>query len=139
MRNVSRAFLLIGGIVAIIAIFSFIGSASLFFATAGLNDDSIHTIISPCYSYVPGDSLVEKAEFVRAFCKAFAVICIFLSLFSIPTAIISFSSRAKQSQGLLITALVFGILMGSTFMILGAIFGLVANSKERNQRVINAQ
>ena len=142
MRNVSRVFLLIGGILAIVSIFAGLGTAAFFFQASQSSDETIHAIISPYDSFIPGDTLAERIEFARVALKYMGVFMIVLSLLSIPTAIIAFSSRAKKSQGLFITALIFGVITGTTFVILGAIFGLVANASERkqqNQNVIDSQ
>ena len=143
MRKLSKTFLTVAGIIAVISIFVFIGYAIFCFACRDLSDDTMRTLISPYYDFVPGDSLAEKIAFARRFLKLVGYFMIAEGVLAVPTAVVCFTSRSKSSAGLYITAIILNVLVWCVFGILGGIFGLVANGQEarqqQNPNVVDAQ
>ena len=142
MRRLSKTFLTVAGIIAVVSIFVFIGYAIVCFSYKDLSDESIHALMSPYYSFVPGDSEAEKVAFARNFLKLTAYFMIVEGVLAVPTAVVCFTSKSKSSAGLYITAIILNVLVWCVFGILGGIFGLVANNQEDKQQkrnVIDAQ
>ena len=137
MRNLSKTFLLIGAIFAIIGIFAFIGSSVAFFYVGTAKDtEFIKEGFQNIWEQLPGDTDAEKIEMIQLLSNTIGVICIIAGVLSIPTIVVSFIARNNHATGLFVTAIVLSVVLaGNIFIILGSIFGLVANSKERNQQI----
>ena len=137
MRNLSKTFLLIGAIFAIIGIFAFIGASVAFFYVGTAKDTQfIKEGFQSMWEQLPGDTDAEKIEMIQLLSNTIGVTCIIAGALSIPTIVVSFIARNNHATGLLVAAIVLSaVLAGNIFIILGAIFGLVANSKERNQQI----
>ena len=85
---------------------------------------------------IPGETDAEKIEMIQLLSNTIGVICIIAGVLSIPTIVVSFIARNNHATGLFVAAIVLSVVLaGNIFIILGAIFGLVANSKERNQQI----
>ena len=140
MRNVSRTFLIIGAIFSIIAIFAFIGGAfAMIYASKNVSDAYIMEALQDIWPKIFGDTDAEKIELIRTLLFSAGISMIVAAVFMIPTVIFCFMARVNPTQGNLILVLVFGVLTGDAFVILAGIFGLIANSQERNRQQVVQQ
>jgi hypothetical protein len=140
MRNVSRTFLIVGAIISILAIFLYIGGAfAMIYTSKNLSDSYIMDAFKEIWSKILGDTDAEKIQFIRLVLFGSGITMIVASVFMIPTAIFCFMARSNPTQGNLILVIVFGVLTGDAFVILAGIFGLIANSQERNRQQVIQQ
>ena len=129
MRKVSKIFLLVGGISAIICAFTFFVCAIVFFV--GLNPALLDAI---------KDALIQAGnpdpDVVITFIKVYSVLCgVFFIIFAalcVPSAVIAFKAQKaeKPSKGLLIANIILGYLSCSFYNFVGAIVGLIQNARE---------
>lgn len=138
MKKLSRTFLIVGGVLAIVGIFGFlIFGAAFFYISQGVSDDFIKDAFADIWDRVRGTDDEEKIETIRFFARNIGIVVLCAAVLSIPTAIVCFTAAGKQTQGSFIATIVFNVICGSVFGILGGVFGLIANSKERNARLAN--
>ena len=143
MRNISRALLLVGMILAFVYVGVFVFAAIASFGAAiGSN------FAKGFYDYI-----IKEMEFegdpetlnlvTTIICVSMGVTFIILAIASIPTAIVALMGRKNPSKGLLIANIVFGALCGTYFSIAGGVLGLIANAREARRAaaatVIDAQ
>ena len=142
MRNLSKIFLLIGGIFGILSILGLLVCAGLMLYTSkNMPDETMLEVFEPVLNlYVPDFTDAQKLEFLRVFMNAMFVTCLIEAALTVAAVVLSFVSRGKTNTGLFVATIVFGVLAGFIiFVILGAIFGIVANGQEsRRQRADNA-
>ena len=142
MKNLSKTFLLVGGILSIICVFGFIGGGFGFiYLSKNLDNTYIMEMFKSFWDLMIGETDGQKIEFARKLLLAGGVASFVEAIVCIPTAIISFNARSKSSTASLVAAIVFGVISGaSVFVILGGIFGLIGNRQEANrQRVAEQQ
>ena len=142
MRNLSKIFLLIGGIFGILSILGLLVCAGLMLYTSkNMPDETMLEVFEPILNlYVPHFTDAQKLEFLRVFMNSMFVTCLVEAALTVAAVALSFASRGKTNTGLFVATIVFGVLAGFIiFVILGAIFGIVANGQEsRRQRADNA-
>lgn len=140
MRNLSKTFLLIGAIFAIIGIFALIGASVAFFYVGTAKDtEFIKEGFQNIWDQIPGETDADRIAFVQLLANSLGMVLVVAGVLSIPTIVVSFIARGNHATGLFVAAIVLSaVLAGNVFIILGAIFGLVANSKERNQQINSA-
>lgn len=131
MRKASRILLLIGAIISIVLVVTFLilgivfgvlGSpAAVDAVRAGIKDGSI---------VVEGVTDIETAiqVYQSSMLSAAATFFVLFAL-NIANAVLSFIARVKKTKALYILSIVFGGVSGSEVSLLGGIFGLVANSR----------
>lgn len=131
MRKASRITLLIGAIISIVLVVTFLvlgivfgvlGSpAAVDAVRAGIKDGSI---------VVEGVTDIETAiqVYQSSMLSAAATFFVLFAL-NIANAVLSFIARVKKTKALYILSIVFGGVSGSELSLLGGIFGLVANSR----------
>ena len=140
MKKLSRSFLIVGGVLAIIGFFTFLLFGGIFiYASKGISDSYIMEAFQDIWDRVRGLTDEEKIETIRNLMRNIGIIVLVASIFSIPSMILCFTASAKQSQGVLIATIVFNAICGSVFGILGAIFGLINQSRERNAQLAKPQ
>ena len=138
MKKLSRTFLIVGGVLAIVGMFAFlIFGAAFMYVSQGTSNDFIKEQFVDIWDRVRGTTDEEKVETIRMFARNIGIIVFCAAVLSIPTAIVCFTAAGKQTQGSFIAAIVFNVICGSVFGILGGVFGLIVNSKERNARLAN--
>lgn len=131
MRKASRITLLIGAIISIVLVVTFLilgivfgvlGSpAAVDAIRAGIKDGSI---------VVEGVTDIETAiQVYQSSMLSSAAIFFVLFGLNIANTVLSFIARVKQTKALYILSIVFGGVSGSELSLLGGIFGLVANSR----------
>ena len=141
MRKASQILLLIGAIISIVVTVIFLVLAG-FFMISGTSAEAKQIIAEGIRNgsitvNVPGAvTEAEKVEAVQATYVVLGVMFIFFALFGIVNTVLAFISRSKKSTGLFVCNIVFGFLSGTEVTLLGGIFGLVANSNEKNSQVV---
>ena len=138
MRTASRTLLLVGAILSIVCIltflilggvFSFVGSLSVEEIVKGINDGSINSSFE--------GTVQEQAEAIKLTFTVIGVVFIVLGVCCIPNAVLGFMGMKKRVNAFYVCNIVFGALSGTVVTILGGIFGLVANAQEANQQVVS--
>lgn len=144
MRRLSRAFLLVGMILAFVFIGVFALTAIGFFvAAAPFTKD----IFMKAFESSGANSSFDDPETAYLVYQIVLVICgvvmLVLAGLCIPTAVVTSKARKNPARGLLVATIVFSVICGTYFGIAGAILGLIANKREeRNNRrnnVVDAQ
>ncbi|MBQ9448350.1 MAG: hypothetical protein IJU60_00560 [Acholeplasmatales bacterium] len=138
MRTASRTLLLVGAILSIVCIltfliiggvFSFVGSLSVEEIVKGINDGSINSSFE--------GTVQEQAEAIKLTFTVIGVVFLVLGVCCIPNAVLGFMGMKKRVNAFYVCNIVFGALSGTVVTILGGIFGLVANAQEANQQVVS--
>ena len=135
MKNLSRIFLKIGGILSIItgAIFAIVAIVFIILATPastdflleGLKNGTVHTDMQG----TPEQAVVAIQIMFLSMAICFGVAMVFEGL----TAYFVLKAAKKETEGAYITAIVFGFLSGTQLPLVGAIFGLIASNKEQRK------
>ena len=138
MRTASRTLLLVGAILSIVCIltfliiggvFSFVGSLSVEEIVKGINDGSINSSFE--------GTVQEQAEAIKLTFTVLGVVFLVFGVCCIPNAVLGFMGMKKRVNAFYVCNIVFGALSGTVVTILGGIFGLVANAQEANQQVVS--
>lgn len=135
MKKVSQIILLIAGILAIVGALAWLTLSIIYMLIGGF-------FVAIQNGTIPAEDVPEWVwEFVNNFLKShdgltieaviaamFTTGAIYLvfAIFSIPAAIISFLARNKESTGLYVCCIIFGVLSGTVVASVGGIFGLFA-------------
>ena len=139
MAKLSKTFLLIGAILSLVLVGTFIicGIVFLVFSSPAIKDMLVELLEkAEIHTDVPGTP-EEQAAAIQAIFLAFGLVFMFLSLFSLASAIVAFAARKKPSTGLLVANIVLGLMSGE-FNAAGGILGIIANARiERNNRRSN--
>ncbi len=132
MRKASKILMLVAGIVSIfVAIGLFITAIVLLVCTLpeaketiieGLQNGTITTTFQ--------GTIDQKAEYIQALFAALGVIFIIWAILAIVNSVVSFIGRGVQNKPMLIINIVFGFISGVEINLVGAILGLIANSRE---------
>lgn len=130
MKKAKQILLLIGGILSIVYLVSFIisgavllllGSPALTEAIkSGLENGAIH-------SDLPGG-----VETVQAFLSTFGATMLIFAIFSIFAAIFSFAAKRSGGKAINILCVVFGILSGAYPSAVGGVFGIIIEERKRS-------
>ena len=132
MRKASKILMLVAGIVSIlVAIGLFITAIVLLSCTLpdakeaiieGLQNGTITTTFQ--------GTIDQKAEYIQALFAALGVIFIIWAILAIVNSVVSFIGRGVQNKPMLIINIVFGFISCVEINLVGAILGLIANSRE---------
>ena len=141
MRKASSIILLISGILAILGLVAYLIVSILHFAMGGfmvaVQNGTISAADVPqsVWDFIDaifGSHYISDERITYMFSRASTYLI--LALFCIPAAVISFAARNKNSTGLLICCIVFGVLSGTFLPIVGGVLGLIANGIENKQK-----
>ena len=134
MKKATRILLLVSGIMSIVdavillitsIVFMVLSSPSLRqYYVDGLRDGSVHSSFT--------GSPEEVAKAIQAVFLVVGIILLFVTIFAIANAVVSFLARNKESKGLYIMAIVFGVLSGVAVSVVGGIFGLCVLGNNNN-------
>ena len=135
MKNLSRIFLRIGAIFAIIFAVSLLLTTITFALLAspalkdalieGFKDGTAHS----SFEGTPEQQTAAAQLMFLIMSISFGLVTVIEGL----TAFFSFRAINKPTEGKLVTAIVFGFFSSTMFPLVGGIFGLVALSKEQKQ------
>ena len=132
MRKASRILLLIGAIISIVLVVTFL-ILGIVFAYLGSPAavDAIREGIRNGSIVVEGSSSdIELAiQVYQSSMLSSAVTFFVLFALNIANTVLSFIARVKKTKALYILSIVFGGVSGSEVSLIGGIFGLVANSR----------
>ena len=140
MRKASNMLMIIGFVLGIFAAMLIIAFTVFFFIIAGpgYKDELIDQIargsLVTNYSGTPEEQAVQ----VQALFLPLAIFFLFESLISIAYLTISMFTRSRRTLPLYIITIAGSALGGNILLLLGAIFGLVADHQEGNVEEINA-
>ena len=135
MKKASQILFLIGGILAILLAVLWLVLAIVFFVDGGIaaavaSDPS--TLANLPQDVIKALNDLAKAagvntwEALASYCIGLAVMFLFVAIFAIPAAVLSFISRKPSaSMGLIITATVFNILCWNPISVVGGVLGIV--------------
>lgn len=132
MKKASSILLLIGGILEITAAVGFMiaGVVMLLFGTPVMTNllrEIATEAAKDSTTSVSVDTLMQI--FMYTFVSmgvTFLVTCVI----SVVGAILTFKASKRQTRGLFIAAMVFGILSGTVVATVGSIFGLISSTRE---------
>lgn len=143
MKKASSIVLLIAGILAIVGILLWFALSILFYATGGflaavyngtIPAEEVPQQIWDIANAVIGDRSFATANEALVFLFGRASTFLLFAIFSIPAAILSFSARSKESKGLYICCIVFGVLSSTFLPLVGGILGLIALGIENKNK-----
>ena len=145
MKRLSRTFIRIGGILAIVyaACFALCMVVFIVLATPVFTGVLVEGFTSgKATSDIPGTP-EEKAAAIQIVFGVLAAVFAFLSGFGIASATVAFKALKQDSKGLYITNIVFGILSGSMLNTAGGVLGTLALSRQeirdRRQKIVDNQ
>ena len=135
MKKASQILFLIGGIVAILMAVLMLVLSIVFFVDGGLaaaisQDPSVYadlpqSVKEALYDLIKSTGVNSWKE-LATYCITLGVVFLFVAIFAIPGAILSFIARKeKASMGLIITATVFNILCWNPVSVVGGVLGIV--------------
>ena len=130
MRKLSKTFLTIS------AVLSFICAG--IFLIVGIIMIAAGAIGAPAIAEAEQGSDVAAAAYLGGMIGG-AVVFFFLAVFALVSGIVSNKAKATQAMGNLICAIVFSAISCTWLGVAGGILGLVANSREKNSGVVDAQ
>lgn len=131
MKKATSILLLVGGIVSICLCVLFLSLMALFFVLGspgmtdiirqGLQDGTIKTSFQ-------GDpeTILALVQFTFVIC---GVVFAVLAAFSIPSSILCFLARNRQSTGYYVACIILGVISGATVGAVGGIFGLITENR----------
>lgn len=135
MKVASRILFLIGGIVAILMAVLMLVLSIVFFVDGGISaaiaqDPStladLPQDVIKALNDLAKSAGVNTYEALAKYCFGLAVTFLFVAIFAVPGAILSFIARKeKASMGLIITATVFSILCWNPVSVAGGVLGIV--------------
>ena len=144
MKKASKILFLIGGIVAILMAVLMLVLAIVFFVDGGISaaiaqDPSVLADLPQDVVKALNDLAksagVNTWKALADYCIGLAVVFLFVSLFAIPGAILSFIARKdKASMGLIITATAFNIFCWNPVSVVGGVLGIVDCAVNGNKK-----
>lgn len=145
MKKASSIVLLISGILTIFGLVAYLIVSIVHFAMGGFMvavqngtisyadvPESVWTFIDSIF----GNHVITEERTVYMFTHA-SVYLVF-ALFCIPAAVLAFAARNKNSTGLYICCIIFGVLSATGLATIGGVLGIIANAIE-NSKQQNAQ
>lgn len=131
MKKASDILLLIAGIVSIMAGIFYLVLMIVFFVLGSVDTSTIAQYIreGKINSSVNGTA-EEQAEVIKILFVVLAIVFLFLTVFTVVNAVISFVGKARGTKGLYIANIVFGILSSVVLNLVGGILGVVAVSQD---------
>ena len=141
MKKASSIVLLISGILTILGLVAYLVLSIVHLAMGGFMVAVQNGTIS--YPDVPqsvwnfidsifGNHIINDERIAYMFTRG-SVYLVF-ALFCIPAAILAFAARNKNSTGLYVCCIVFGVLSGTGLATIGGILGLIGNAIEGNKQ-----
>ena len=131
MRKIGNILILVGSIIAIVSILGLVIASIVMFV---LSSPAMHTFIveglenGTISSSFNGDA-ESVAKQIQALMLMIGIILLVITLPTIAVAIVGFSARSKETQGLYIAVLVFAVLSGTLINIIGSVLGLIDPKK----------
>jgi len=132
MKKASNIILLVGAIMAFVSAVSMFICGIMFIAGIGFVASIITAEGGSAASAESADMAAEIVTFVYA---VIGIVFIFVAILMVVAGIISLIARSKETKGLYIAAIVFGVI-GSEVCLVGAILGLIAKNREDNKNII---
>lgn len=136
MKKASQILFLISGIFSIIySVLMFVFSILfIVFSNPEFKQTIIDGIVDgTIHSSFPGTPAEQAAAIQEMFLVA-GVIFIFIFMFSVANAVLSFIARNKHNTGMFVVNIVFGFLSGIILNSIGGILGLVYLNQEKNNK-----
>ena len=139
MKKASSIVLLISGIIAILGIVAYLLFAVLLCICGGLmiclDNGTIPAADCPqwVFDYIEVFAPAGWNNDVIAYIFSYGATFLIFAIFCIPAAILSFSARGKQTTGLYVCCIVFGVLSGTGLSTIGGILGLIGNAIENKK------
>lgn len=140
MKKASQIVLLVAGILTIICAVAYLISSIVYFAAGAVVIMLENGTISPADFPEWAQQIIDQisagkeydsyAALAAALFTAGAFLLIF-AIFSIPAAILSFLARSKDTKGLYICCIVFGILSTTIVATAGGILGLIHQAVDK--------
>lgn len=135
MKNLSRIFLRIGAILAIVCGAIFVALTVMFaiFASPAFKDALMEGFKNGTAHSSYEGSIEDQTFAVQIMFLIMAISFGITGALEIASAVISFKAISKPSENVLVLAIVFGALSGTTFPIAGGVVGLIAEGKEKRR------
>ena len=144
MRKISKIFLLVGGIYAIVCAFSFVICSIIFFA--GMNPalaDYLKELLARAGAPDP-DKIVAL---ILGYSILLGVLMLISAIVCIPSAVVAFKAQKtdEPTKKILVVNIILGYLSGSFYNMVGGIIGLIQNGREERRakkeqaKVVDAQ
>ena len=125
MRKASNIILLISAILVILCTILYVVFGAVFIWLGSTPEGAQELAKNAGLGDGPYDPAV-----LQALAVFLGVVLIFAAIFAVVDAVMCFLARGRQTKGLYIATIVFGVLSGFALSLLGGIFGLVANAQE---------
>lgn len=136
MRTASRTLLLVGAILSIVCILTFLILGGVFTALGALSvEEIVKGINEGTIQSTYQGTVQEQAEAIKLTFTVIGVVFLVFGVCCIPNTVLGFMGMKKRVNAFYVCNIVFGALSGTVVTILGGIFGLVANAQEANQQV----
>lgn len=132
MRKASHAFLKLGAIFGIIlgVLYIGLGIAGIVLGKTNLTPELLEALKDVIKMFFNNDpAKFQQGAFL------YGVILLIAGIASIASAIICIVAKNQKKNGLYLTVIILALIGGSAFGVLGAIFGLVANSQENKAKL----
>ena len=137
MRKASNIILLVGAIISIVTALIFLIMGIVFTLAGQLpTEEVIKGLSDGTYTTTISGTPEEQALAIKAVSTGLGVFFLLATVFNIVNTVLAFVARSKKSTGLYVANIVFGVLSMTEVTIVGGIFGLVANSTEKNNPVV---
>ena len=141
MKKVANILLLVGGILAVVCIVVYLIMGVAFIIASGpaLTEPLIEGIESGNISSdFQGATTEEIVKLIQLFFLTLGIVFICFVPFAIANCIICFVGKAKQTKGMYILNIVFGILSWTLVNTVGGVLGLIAKIKEEKRAQLNS-
>ena len=132
MKKASKIILIVSGIIAILAAVTYLVVGIACFSLGQNLTDAIIKAVegSPEYSGMPYEDLVNLVNSAKVVAGA---VFILAGVFACINAVICFMANKKETKGLYIATIVFGVISSTLVSLVGGILGLIANTNENKQ------
>ena len=140
MKKAANILLLIGGILAIFCAVAFLIMGVVFIIASGpaLTEPLIEGIESGAITTnFQGATTEEIVKIVQSFFLLLGIMFICFVPFTIADCVICFVGKSKQTKGMYILNIVFGVLGSTIINTVGGVLGLIATIKEGNRAAEN--
>ena len=138
MRKASKIIFLVAGIYSIATVVLLFVFGILFEVMS--SKESTATVIEAIERGIITTAYVgtveEKAAFVQSLYGGFGVAFFIFAAFGVVNSILAFIARGKDSKGIYVLNIIFGILSLIVVNVVGAIFGMIALNQKPQERVV---
>ena len=124
MRKAKEILFLLAMIFGCLSFLGLVGGAIAFFV--GSNNEQLRQMIEEALA---NSGMAVDGAIISALCITYGVSLIICAVFAAVAVFLAWKARFQDDKKLFILNIVFGVLGGSIFNILAAIFGLVAASR----------